>query len=65
MKYRYFFTLSLLLFVAVPASAQSNFVADFLSKYHPPLEAAPRRIRRRRWFNSFRLGKSRSCLATL
>jgi len=43
MKVRYFLTLCLLLFVAVPAGAQSNpsnFVVDFLNRYHPTGESA-------------------------
>src|SRR5215471_5455545 len=42
MKYRTIFSLFLLLCIAVPARAQSNFVAEFLRNYHPTgEEAAP------------------------
>src|SRR3954463_14732018 len=42
MKFRTIFSLFLLLWIAVPAHAQSNFVNDFLRNYHPSgEEAAP------------------------
>ncbi len=42
MKFRTIFSLFLLLWIAVPAHAQSNFVTEFLRNYHPTgEEAAP------------------------
>lgn len=40
MKSRHLLTLSLMLFVAIPAGAQSNWATDFVKKYNPDAEAA-------------------------